>query len=68
MSIGDIINLEINGLEVGLSVSPETESGLTVNWDIFWEQFRAGSSEYLILVAMTKFKLVCRRLILPQMD
>jgi hypothetical protein len=46
----------------------ETESGLIMNWDRLWEQFRAGSIEYLILVAMKKFKLVCRRLIFPQMD
>jgi hypothetical protein len=46
----------INGLEFWLGVSPDTESGLIVNWDRLWEQFRVGSSEYLILVAITKIQ------------
>jgi hypothetical protein len=31
--------LELNGLKVGLSVSPESEILLTVAWDELWEFF-----------------------------
>jgi hypothetical protein len=58
----------INGLKVWLSFSPKTESGLIVNWDRLWEQFRGGSSEYLIIVAIEKSKLDYRATTLLQMD
>jgi hypothetical protein len=51
-----------------MSVSPETKSGLTVNWDKLWEQFRVGSSEYLIMVPIEKSKLDYRATTLLQMD
>jgi hypothetical protein len=60
--------LGINGLKAWLSVSLETEFGLTVNWDRLWEQFQVGSSEYLILVAIAKSKLDNRATTLLQMD
>jgi hypothetical protein len=51
-----------------MSVSPETKSGLTVNWDKLWEQFRVGSGEYLIMVPIEKSKLDYRATTLLQMD
>jgi hypothetical protein len=54
MTKGAVQKLGINGLKVWLSVSPETEFGLTVNWDRLREKFRVGSNEYLNMVAIAK--------------